>query len=46
VVPKLVGALGAAAVALANVLAAIAMFWFLIARRPGALERLRVAWKE
>jgi hypothetical protein len=46
VVPNLVGALGAGAVAFANVLAAGAMFWFLIARNPGAMQRLRDAWNE
>jgi len=46
VVPNLVGALSAGAVAFANVLAAAAMFWFLIARNPGAMQSLRDSWNE
>jgi hypothetical protein len=45
-VPNLVGALGAWAVAIANLLAAVAMFWFLLQRRPGAMARLRESWDE
>jgi HAMP domain-containing protein len=45
-VPQLVGALGAWAVALANVLAAVLMFWFPLNRHPEALERLRGGWDE
>ena len=41
IVPSLVGVLGAWAVALANLLAAVAMFWFLLRRRPRALTQLR-----
>jgi hypothetical protein len=44
IVPRLVGALGAWAVALANVASAAAMIWFLLRRHPGAVERLRAAW--
>jgi hypothetical protein len=44
IVPQLVGALGAWAVALANVASAAAMIWFLLRRHPGAVERLRAAW--
>jgi hypothetical protein len=44
IVPQLVGALGAWAVALANVASAAAMIWFLLRRHPGAAERLRAAW--
>lgn len=46
IVPNLVGALGAVSVALANLLAAVAMFWFLLVRRPGAWARLRASWDE
>jgi hypothetical protein len=45
IVPQLVGALGAWAVALANVASAAAMIWVLLRRYPGAVERLRAAWK-
>lgn len=44
--PNLVGALGAVAVALGNLFAAIVMFWFLVRRHPTALTQLRVAWRE
>ena len=44
--PSLMGVLGAAAVATGNLFAAIAMFWFLIRRRPNALAQLRLAWHE
>ena len=46
IVPNLVGALGAWAVTLANVLSAITMFWFLLRRRPQTMVRLRAAWDE
>jgi hypothetical protein len=46
VVPHLVGALGTWAVGIANLLSAIAMFWFLLRRRPGAWARLRAGWSE
>jgi hypothetical protein len=45
-VPSLVGALGAWAVAVANLLAAIGMFWFLLRRRPEVMVRLREGWHE
>ena len=45
-VPALVGALGAWAVALANILAAVLMFWFVLNRHPEALARLRQGWNE
>lgn len=44
--PGLLGAIGAVAVACGNLFAAIAMFWFLIRRHPGALTKLRLAWRE
>jgi len=43
-VARLLGALGAWAVALANVASAAAMIWFVVRRHPGAVERLRAAW--
>ena len=46
VVPALVGALGAASVAVANLFAATAMFAFLLARRPKAWARLRDSWED
>ena len=46
IVPNLVGALGALAVACGNLFSAIAMFWFLIRRRPNAMAQLRLAWRE
>jgi hypothetical protein len=46
VVPQLVGNLGTWAVAIANLLSAIAMFWSLLRRRPEALARLKAAWNE
>jgi len=46
VVPSLVGALGAVSVGVANLLGAAAMFWYLLVRRPEALERLRRSWEE
>ena len=45
-VPKLVGALGALSVALANVLSTAVMFWFLLNRHPQAIERLRRSFSE
>ena len=45
-VPRLVGAMGTWAVGLANLLSAVAMFWFLLRRRPEALERLKAGWRE
>jgi hypothetical protein len=44
--PSLMGALGSVAVASGNLLAAIAMFWFLIRRHPAAITQLRLAWHE
>ncbi len=46
IVPALAGALGAWAVGLANLLAALAMFRFLLMRHPGSLARLRAGWDE
>jgi hypothetical protein len=46
IVPSLVGALGAFSVAFANLFAAVAMFWYLLLRRPEALARLRESWEE
>ena len=46
VVPQLVGALGTWAVMIANLLSAVAMFWFLLRRRPEALVRLKAAWND
>jgi hypothetical protein len=46
IVPTLVGALGAFSVAFANLLGAVAMFWYLLLRRPEALARLRDSWDE
>ena len=46
VFPNLIGAIGAVAVACGNLFAAIAMFWFLIRRRPHAFAQLRLAWQE
>jgi hypothetical protein len=46
VFPSLVGALGAFAVGLANLLAAVGMFWFLLRRHPQAAARLRASWNE
>jgi hypothetical protein len=46
IVPQLVGAVGALAVALANLFAAIAMFWLLLRRRPAVTARLREAWAD
>jgi hypothetical protein len=43
-VPNLVGALGAWAVALANLFSAFAMFWFLLKRHPEAMSKLRQSW--
>ena len=45
VFPNLIGAIGAFAVACGNLFAAIAMFWFLIRRRPQAMAQLRLAWQ-
>ena len=44
--PNLIGVIGALAVACGNLFAAIAMFAFLIRRRPAALTQLRLAWHE
>ena len=46
IVPQLVGALGTWAVLIANLLSAVAMFWFLLRRRPEALSRLKAAWSD
>lgn len=46
VVPRLVGALGTWAVAIANLLSAVVMFWYLLRRRPGAIGRLREGWTD
>jgi hypothetical protein len=46
IVPHLVGALGAWAVGIANLLAAAGMFWFLLRRRPEVMVRLREGWNE
>jgi hypothetical protein len=46
VVPQVVGVLGAFSVALANILSAIAMFWFLLRRHPRVLEHLKEAMKD
>ncbi|MFQ5701866.1 MAG: hypothetical protein ACE5HU_08500 [Acidobacteriota bacterium] len=46
IMPRLVGALGTWAVGLANLLAAVAMFWFLLRRRPEAFAKLRKGWNE
>ena len=46
VVPRLVGALGTWAVAIANLLSAAVMFWFLLRRRPEAIARLREGWTD
>jgi hypothetical protein len=45
-VPSLVGAIGAGIVAVANILAAVAMFSYLLRRHPEAMERLRESWKD
>jgi hypothetical protein len=45
-VPNLVGALGAWAVGSANILAAMAMFAYLLRRHPNAMSRLRQGWDE
>jgi len=44
--PNLVGAMGTVTVAAGNLLAAVAMFWFLVRRHPTAFGRLRRAWHE
>jgi hypothetical protein len=44
--PNLVGALGAWAVGAANILAALAMFAYLLRRHPNAISRLRQGWEE
>jgi hypothetical protein len=46
IVPALVGALGAVSVAVANLMAAGAMLWFLLARRPDALALIRQGFEE
>ncbi len=46
IVPSLVGAIGALAVAIANLFAAAAMFLFLLRRHPTAMARLRGALSE
>lgn len=45
-VPSLVGAIGAGIVAVANVLAAVAMFAYLLRRHPDALRQLRESWND
>jgi hypothetical protein len=46
IVPGPVGTPGAWAVRLANLMAALAMFWFLLIRHPGSLARPRAGWDE
>jgi len=46
VVPRLVGALGTWTVALANLLSAIVMFYYLLRRHPEAIKRMREGWNE
>lgn len=46
IVPRLVGSLGAVQVGVANLLAAAVMFWFLLLRHPGVIDRLKRAWSE
>ena len=46
VVPVLVGALGAWAVGVANIVSAVVMLWFLLRRHPEAMARLREGWRE
>ena len=46
VVPRLVGALGTWTVALANLLSAVVMFWYLLRRHPEAIERMREGWND
>ena len=46
IVPNLVGALGALSVGVANLLSAVTMFWYLLARRPQAWAHLRESWEE
>jgi hypothetical protein len=43
-VPSLVGALGAWAVGIANLLSAVVMFWYLLRRHPKAMAHLRASW--
>lgn len=45
-VPNLVGALGAWAVGLANLLSAVVMIGYLLRRHPDAMGRLRQSWYE
>ncbi len=45
-VPSLVGAIGAGVVIVANLLAAGAMFWYLLRRHPEAMRRVRQGWNE
>ncbi len=45
-VPSLVGAIGAGVVIAANLLAAAAMFWYLLRRHPEAMRRVRQGWNE
>jgi hypothetical protein len=45
-VPALVGAIGAGVVVVANLLAAAAMFWYLLRRHPEAMRRVRQGWHE
>ena len=45
-VPSLVGAIGAGVVIVANLLAAAAMFWYLLRRHPEAMRRVRQGWHE
>ncbi len=46
IVPQLVGALGTWSVAVANLLSAITMFWFLLRRHPDSFSRLKAGWSE
>jgi hypothetical protein len=46
VVPRLVGVLGAFSVILANVLSAIAMFWFLLQRHPMVIQHMKEAMED
>jgi hypothetical protein len=45
-VPSLVGALGAGIVAVANILAAVAMFAYLLRLHPEAMRQLRESWQD
>ena len=46
VMPVAFGALGTWTVAIGNVLASVAMFWFQFQRYPRSLDRLAEAWRE